>query len=223
MDSGINNLEKGMSRLRSSCSRNSTKMDNINRNNKTNSPKKVCKTHRESREKKKKDIKEQDHFASTSLINMDANYGSGYGTVHLPHNHSAPLKKPEKKVKKNFESFDTFLSKSTYFQPKCKAINEYLIPYCRPFTTNDSNSNYSQRQISNEELRDEALKLTMKSMSKELLNKYTRVKMSEPMPKLVETTETVETNPLKYTIMARKEYLNNKLLNNENQVNVYEK
>lgn len=204
-------------------------MDNNNNNriNKPTSPKKVCKTHRDSREKKKKGTKEHDAFASTSLINMDANYGSGYGTVHMPHPaqsiHSAPLKKQEKKVKKNFESFDTFLSKSTYFQPKCKAINEFLIPYCRPFTTRDSNSNFSQRQISNEELRDEALKLTMKSMSKELLNKYTRVKMSEPMPKLVETMETVETNPLKYTIMARKEYQNNKLLNNQNQVNVYEK
>ena len=62
-------------------------MDNNNNNriNKPTSPKKVCKTDRDSREKKKKGTKEHDAFASTSLINMDANYGSGYGTVHMPH------------------------------------------------------------------------------------------------------------------------------------------
>jgi hypothetical protein len=201
-----------------------------NGNRHLTAPKK-CKTQRDDPEEKKKKDAKQDPFASTSLVNMDINYGSGYGTVHMPvprdpannGGHSAPTKKSEKKVKKNFQSFDTFLSKSTYFQPKCNAINEYLVPYSRPFTTTETNSKYSKRQISNEELRDEALKLTMKSMSNELLNKFTRVKMAEPMPKLVETIETLETNPLKYTIMARREYENNKLLNNPNQVNLYEK
>jgi len=156
-----------------------------------------------------------DKFNSVSLCNMGSNYGSGYGTV------TSKIKKTkeEKREKKeSLDNFESFLSKSTYFQPKCKVINDYLLPYTRPFTTTE-NSNFTNRKASNEELREQAITLTLRPLDKELLNRYQRVKVVDPMPKLAENPEPSR----RYLTLAAMEYENNKLLNNPNQFNTYEK
>ncbi len=170
-----------------------------------------------SKDKKSQQISYEnaDKFNSVSLCNMNTNYGSGYGTV------SSKIKKPkeEKREKKeSLNNFESFLSKSTYFQPKCKAINDFLLPYTRPFTTTE-NSNYTNRRASNEELREQAITLTLRPIDKEFLNKFQRVRLVDQMPKLEENPEPKK----KYLTQAAMEYENNKLLNNPNQLNTYEK
>ena len=168
-----------------------------------------------------------DTFNSQSLMNIENNYGSGYGTVNLPYSSlgSASKKdkqKAEKKIK-DLSSFDSFLSKSTYFQPKCKAINDYLLPYSnvRPFTPKE-NQNSIEKKNSSEELKDASLGSTLNPLTTDALNKFQRVKVkTEEMP--IDRIETVRPKTKTWPEIATMEYENNKLLSNANQSNVYEK
>ena len=178
--------------------------DDFNQDNVVSKIKFFVESHPKNDEKKEK---ENNNFNSVSLISMDS---------HRSNKTRKSYEKSHEKKIRNFSAFDNFLSKSTYFQPKNKAINDFLIPYSRPFTSAQSDD--VKTKISSEELQDQALSLTLHPINKTSLNRFQRVKEIEPPSS--KGSESLEKTITKITNM---EYLNNKLLNNSNQFNVYPK
>lgn len=192
---------------------NTNSTDDLNQDNVVSKIKFLVESHPKISEKKEQ---ENNNFNSVSLLSMDSHRSSKTRKSYE--------KSHEKKIK-NFSAFDTFLSKSTYFQPKNKAINDFLIPYSRPFTSAQNNNNQSQKndhhlksKFTSDELQDQALSLTLHPIDKNTLNRYQRVKHIEPPSS--KGSDSLEKTITKITNM---EYLNNKLLNNANQFNVYPK